>query len=369
MDLRSLEAKYGDFYVPAFTIKVGSQDLVRTLFLTVTSVEIDLKLKAPGRFSFTVANSFDWESRAFVAKREKGRIDLMDLFAFGSPIEINLGYGDPSKLTSMMVGTVTEISTSFNEGGTPNLSISGYDKLYPLTLGKNTRHWEDERDSKAVSDIAGDKGLSTNVMQTDPVKPRIDQNQESNIGFIGKLAKRNGVIFYINNGALYFGPRKNERDDVLELAWGKGLLSFSPEVNLAKQITSVEVHGWSAEKGKSIVGRAKRGDETGRDSRRKSGADRITSSFGSETIMRVRAAVHTQAEADARARAILEERGEEFVKGSGESIGVPDIVPDINIALTGLGTVFSKTYYVNESNHKVDANGYRTTFKIEETTV
>ena len=85
--------------------------------------------------------------------------------------------------------------------------------------------------------------------------------------------------------------------------------------------------------------------------------------------MRVRAAVHSQAEAQARARAILEERAQEFVKGDGESIGLPDIVPDINIALEDIGRTFSKTYYVSSAKHKVDGSGYRTSFDVQETTI
>ena len=369
MQLSALEAEKGEFYVPTYVVKVADQDLLRDLFLAVSRVEVDLKEKAAGRFSFTVENAFDWETREFVAKRDENQIDLMQLFAFGKPIEISFGYGELSKLSVLLQGMVTEISTSFSEGGAPGLTVSGYDGLYPLTVGKNTRHWENVRDSKAVSDIAGSKGLSANVVQTDPTKPRIDQNQESDIVFLQKLADRNGVTFYMRGDSLYFGPRQNDRSDVLELPWGKGLLTFSPEVNLSRQISAAEVYGWSAERGEQIVGRAARGDESGRDSRRDSGADRITRALGNKTLMRVRAAVHTQAEADARARAILEERSEEFVKGNGESIGLPEIMPDINIALTGLGSTFSKTYYVSESTHTIDGSGYRTTFKIEETSV
>ena len=369
MELHELEPNKGEFYVPTYAIKVGGQDLLRDLLLAITSVEVDLKQKAAGHFNFTLKNAFDWESREFVAEHEEKRIDLMELFAFGSAIEISFGYGDPSKLTLLLKGIITEISTNFTEGGSPGLTISGYDGLYPLTVGKNTRHWEDARDSEVVSDITGGERFSIDVVQTNPVKPRIDQNQETDIAFLSKLADRNGVTFYMRGDTFYFGPRHNDSSDVLELPWGKGLLSFSPEVNLSKQITSVEVSGWSAERGEAIVGRATRGEETGRDTRRQSGADRISTALGGESLMRIRAAVHTQAEADERARAILEGRSEEFVKGNGESIGLPEIVPDINIAVTGLGNVFSKTYYVCESTHKIDSNGYRNTFKIEETSV
>lgn len=369
MELYELESKKGNFYVPTYSIKVANQDLLRDLLLAVSSVEVDLKQKAAGRFSFIVQSAFDWEAREFLAYQEKKAISLMELFAFGTPIEIAFGYDDYSKLTSILQGIVTEISTSFSEGGSPELTVSGYDGLYPLTSEKITQHWENTRDSEVVSRIATKKGLVATVVQTDPVKPRIDQNQESDMVFLEKLADRNGVTFYMNGKKLYFGPRNNDRSNVLQLSWGKDLLSFSPEVNLARQVTSVEVYGMSAEKGEFIVGKASRGDESGRENGRKSGADRITKALGNEKVMRVRAAVHTKAEADKRARAILEERAEQFVKGSGESIGIPEIVPDINIALTGLGNVFSKTYYVSECTHKIDGNGYRSTFKVEETSV
>ena len=92
MELSTLEAGKGEFYAPIYVINVANQDLLRDLFLAVTSVEVDLKQKAAGRFSFTVENAYDWESREFVAQSEEKRIDLMELFAFGMRIEISFGY-------------------------------------------------------------------------------------------------------------------------------------------------------------------------------------------------------------------------------------------------------------------------------------
>jgi len=369
MDLRALERVYGDFYVPAFSVKIGTDDLVHDLFLAVTGVKVDLKEKAAGHFSFTVANAFDWKAREFVARRDEKRIDLLELFAFGAPVEIALGYGDRSSLPVILTGIIAELATTFGSSGAPELNISGFDGLYPLTIGKRTRHWENARDSKAVSDVASDQNLSTEITETNPVKPRIDQNEETDLAFIEKLAERNGATFYMRDGSFHFGPRRNDTSAVVELVWGEGLVSFSPEANLAKQITEVEVHGRSATDGDEIVGRASRGEESGRDTRAESGAERLASALSSAPVLRVRAAIHTQEEADARARAILEERAQDFVTGGGHCIGIPEIVPDVNIALGGMGRGFSKTYYVSEATHSIDSSGYHTDFKVQETTV
>lgn len=369
MNLLELEQKYDRFYVPAMHILAAGQDLRGELLLNISDVEVDLKEKTAGRFSFQITDAFDWEQRAFVGHQDAGAIDLLELFAFGSPIEIFLGYGVTVKLALMLRGVVTELSTGFSEGETPILTVSGYDLLYPLTIGKNTHHWENFRDSDAVSDLVRPTGLRTDIRRTDPEKPRIDQSQQADLAFMNKLAERNGMTFYARDRQFYFGPRNNDQSEALTLDWGKGLLGFSPAGNLADQIETVEVHGWSAERGEAIVGRASRGDESGRDGTRQSGAERLASALNSRPAMRIRAAVHTQAEADARARAILEERAQQFVTGEGESIGLPEILPDTNIALQGLGASFSKTYYVKAATHRLDGSGYRTSFSVQETTV
>src|ERR1700755_3201063 len=96
--LHEFEANYDKFYVPTSAIKVRGRDLVRELLLTVTSVEVELKINAPGRFSFTIASAFDWEEHEFLGGEGLDRVDLLDLFAFGADVEVQLGYNEPARL-------------------------------------------------------------------------------------------------------------------------------------------------------------------------------------------------------------------------------------------------------------------------------
>jgi phage protein D len=366
LNLKDLNQTYGDFYVPAFVVKVGKRDAVRDLFLTVTGVEIDLKDKGAANFSFSVASAFDWETREFVAKKEETRIDLLDLFAFGSPIEISLGYGEPSRLKLMLKGIVTEIGTSFTTGA-PELKISGFDDLYKLGIGKNTKNWEQSYDSDAVRELVRELKPSANIVQTKVKNPRIDQNEESDLAFIEKLAGRNEkYVYYVRDDKFYFGPRHNEGDAVVDLIWGEGLLSFSPQLNLVKQVTEVVVYGRSASTGEEIFGIAGSSDVAASDKNGESGAERVAKALKKPSTMKVRMALRSQAEANARAKAILDERAQEYVTGDGECIGVPEIAPDMNILLQGIGTRFTNLYYVSEATHKIDSNGYRTTFKVQD---
>jgi phage protein D len=373
MSLAALEKTYEDFYVPSFVVKVGGEDLVRDLFLAVTKVEVDLKEKDPARFSFSVASAFDWEAREFVGRRGQERIDLIDIFAFGDAVEIKLGYGEAGKLEPMLNGIITEVGTSFAAGGTPELTVSGYDGLFAMGASKETRRWEKKRDSDAVRTIADANSLSHDVMPTDLIRERIDQNAQTDLAFLEKLAEDSKFTFYMRGKKLHFRKRRNDETGIIELGWGSGLSSFSPTANIARQVTDVEVHGWSAAQGKAVVGKAGRGDESGKDGSKKSGGDHaakaLAKAFGKKPVYSVNAAVRDEADATQRAKAILEERAQEFLTGDGECVGLPALMPDVNIKLTGLGRAFSRTYYVSGATHTLDGSGYRTRFQVQETGV
>jgi uncharacterized protein len=366
--LYEFEKDYNDFYIPTSVIRVGGRDLVRDLFLTVTSTEVELKINANGRFSFVVASAFDWKEREFLGRAALERIDLLELFAFGAEVEVLIGYDEPSRLRPLIKGIVTEIGTSFAESGTPALTVSGYDALYPLSIGKNSAQWDNKKPSDAVRAVAGRNSLPIKVTVEDAVKPRIDQSKESDRDFIDRMAQLAKAVFYIRDGKLCFVPRRNTSGAVAELAWGEGLSSFSPTANLARQIGAVEVHGWSAAEGKHVVGKAPRDDPQGEEGK-KSGSRRVGEALAKSPVLSISAPVHSQQEADERAQAILEERAQDFVTGDGECVGLPDLLPDTKVAIAGVGRAFNKTYYVTETTHSLDGKGFRTRFKVEEPSI
>src|SRR6185369_1238064 len=146
MELSALARTYGDFYAPAYAVRLGRDDLMRDLRVAVSQVEVDLMLGGMSRFSFTVSNSYDHESHLF---RTGGGADLLGILTFGLEVEVCLGYGDAKSTPTAISGVVTEISTSFPDGGSPELTVAGYDHSFPLTLGKNSRTWKEARDSDA----------------------------------------------------------------------------------------------------------------------------------------------------------------------------------------------------------------------------
>jgi phage protein D len=368
MDLADVSNRHGGFYVPAFVVKVSDVALTQEFAIGVSQAEVDLTLGGAGRFSFTVVETYDLERRAFVSGR--GEL-VLDLLKFGASVEILMGYGDHSSLPSMITGVITEITTGFSESGSPELTVAGYDNLFPMTLGKRSQSWAQSADSDVISLLAKEHNLGTDIEPTKEKHAQIEQNQESDVEFVKKLAARNHFEFYVDNKSkLRFGPPHDKSEGVVTLRWGESLLSFKPEANLAAQVSTVEVYGWDPNKKKAIVGKASAGDESGHDPNRQSGGQLLKAASAKKgAVLQLRQPVFTEAEARRRAEAVLNDHAKKFLTGEGESIGLPELLPDRNVTLGNLGEPFSKTYYIQQTTHKMDGGGYRTRFKVKETSL
>ncbi len=367
LSIVQLEQAHLNFYVPSYLIKVNGDDLLRDLFLEIVSVQVDNPLNEADCFTLTVNSGFDFENREYRLTKQFPL--LFDLFAFGNPVEISLGYQDKKDLPLMLRGKITGVQTSFPAGGLPQLTVSGYDLTYCMGRGKKSRNWSDRTDSYIVSQIADEYGLTPKVEDTAVKQPKTEQSQESDAQFLERLRDRNDWELYAYDKDLIFRPPANKENAVISLEWGRGLLSFSPEFNIAEQITKIEVRGWDINPKKEILGTATIGDENGRDPGRRSGGEMLKAVCREQGEMKVRKPVFSQQEAKRAAESILKKRSEMFVKGSGESIGLPEIRAGKNIELTGMGKPFNKTYYVEKSTHTINASGYRTTFNVKDTTI
>jgi uncharacterized protein len=366
MKLVELSGQYHDFYAPSFVARLDGADLMGDHLVAVSQVEVNLKLGAASTFSLTLTDCYSHKAHKFLTGYGD---DLLELLTFGAKVEIFMGYSDGQSMPLMLSGMVTEITTNFAEGGSPEISVSGMDNGFLLTIGKNSKSWSQRKDSAVASEIAGFYNLGTIIEQTQEEHPHIEQNQMSDWEFLKTLADRNRnyVLFLDERNRFHFASRNNSASDVVELAYGQGLLSFKPEANLANQISRVEVYGWDRNNAKAIVGVASAGQEPGRSGKSAGQVlEAVVADPNRRPTLRIRQPVFTQSEANQRAQAALDEHAEKFLTGDGESVGLPLLRPDSNVKLSELADRFSKTYYIQETTHKIDSNGYRTRFKVEE---
>ena len=124
-----------------------------------------------------------------------------------------MGYGDAKSTPIAVSGMITEITTSFPDGGSPELAVAGYDHGFPLTIGKNSRTWTKARDSDAAHEIASFNNLNATIETTKEKHAQIEQNQESDWEFLKKLADRNHFELYVDERkTLHFAPAERQGD-------------------------------------------------------------------------------------------------------------------------------------------------------------
>jgi phage protein D len=364
-----LEETYQDFYVPQFQISVNGKDLLdRKDPVEVFGVTVNNTLDGADDFAFTVNNPVEPESREFPYLVD-GRFEV------GADVLIQAGYVD--KIKPLLKGLITSVDVSFPSNGVSQLTIKGFDYSHKMMKKKLSESFgstdEPVKFSDIVNQIAGKEEYrlgTDNIVDTGQKHRLVKQDRESDYDFIKKkLADRIGFEVFVFEDNIYFRPPASNKEEVLTmLEWGKTLLQFSPQVNIANQVTEVQVRGWNPDNQEPIVGRARRGDEHGRDRRRQSGGDRVEASQGS-VVRHYWIPVADQQEADRLAGSILDKLSEGFVKGTGECIGIPDILPGNNIELNGLGSKFSKKYYIEKTTHSITTSGYKTTFTVKENTI
>jgi phage protein D len=358
-------------YVPAATIALGApgQDLLHVHGLAFTSVEVDLSLSMAGTFKFTITDAFDAARAEFLTARGRPALNLLKL---GTRIWIRMGYGDLAGQQLLLSGYITNVGTSFNEGASPDLEVSGQDSLYRLTLGTSEHRLENKSVQDAVAKVAVDNGFSLRLAGSPPGEVTLDSNLQSDMDFLRSLAtnfstRRQKWEFFSRAGAmvdtLHFRPRSVDAAPVGTLKWGADLLSFRPEANLGNQVSRVIVQGWDEIAKAPIVGEARAHGEGGKPRT----AGQIQQSFLSrEVVRKLRLPVKSKKEADERAEAELANTISDHLRGDGETFGFPELLPDTRVILAGLGAKFSRTFYVTKAVHSYNSSGYRTRFSIEE---
>jgi phage protein D len=115
---------------------------------------------------------------------------------------------------------------------------------------------------------------------------------------------------------------------------------------------------------KEIVGKAHWRDLFGNQPDRQSGGEVVERLYGPVEECVRGEPVYTQEEADERALAVLKEKADTYITGSGESIGIPQIRVRMSITLQGIGP-FSMKYYITGTTHSLSSSGYRTTITVK----
>jgi uncharacterized protein len=379
-----------DYYAPEYQVLVNGQELHPDTKGDVLEVKVVMDLDNLTSFELTINN---WDDATIDYKYSDGHT-----FDVGVLIEVLMGY--PKRLYSMVKGQITALSPQFPASGSSTLHISGQDAMFQLKDRKplpgeqkifvNKTDWEIAQIIAQRNQLQI-KSITNSLMRNDQV---VQKNQDD-ATFLMERAKRIDFDCYIFNdpesglATLNFDQPSDSREGrkatYYEFIYGTagtslspqtiaskqvnqlGLISFSPQLTLSKQVSKVTVRGWDPKTKTSIVESASPGDLPAGASGGTSGPALAATSFPNKQDVVVDFPVTSVQEARALAVSLLRERAYEFITGSGQVIGVPDLRPGYNVRLSGLGKRFTADYYVKKVEHTLGASGYTTSFDVRST--
>ena len=166
--------------------------------------------------------------------------------------KISLSYWQYGSENQVFSGIVTGLKNR-KESGYGKLVITGHSPSILLENGRADRSFEQLSLSQIVKEIGvnypqeGKIHAEEQELNVRRVLPYTVQSQESDFGFIQRLAMRYGEYFYYNGKELIFG---NKAEPVLELSEGRELIELEFELGLRAQ--GFSGLAYDAEKGESI---------------------------------------------------------------------------------------------------------------------
>lgn len=213
-------------------------------FLSRNSYEVILEQKtnAHDTFSIIVPDDALDTYEGFVMENSKKLLGK----------KISLSYWQYGSENQVFSGIVTGLKNR-KESGYGKLVITGHSPSILLENGRADRSFEQLSLSQIVKEIGvnypqeGKIHAEEQKLNVRRVLSYTVQSQESDFGFIQRLAMRYGEYFYYNGKELIFG---NKAEPVLELSEGRELIELEFELGLRAQGFSGLTY--DAEKGESI---------------------------------------------------------------------------------------------------------------------
>lgn len=220
---------------------------------------------------------------------------------------------------------------------------------------EHTKAWEQYTVQKIAKDIADNAGLELMYKSDDnPVLERVEQTEQSDLGFLNKLCKDNGLSLKVTDKQLVIF-------DLAELEKEKPVLLLRrPIVNGSslpeKDIKILTPSSWDFSSGTRDTYKACRVMYT--NPKTKETIDYTFTDSGKtegKTLL-VKEEVKTIGEAEKRAKKALREKNSEEIKGAFTCMGDTDISAGLTILVEGFGH-FDGKYIIKQVSHSL-GNGY-----------
>ena len=289
--------------------------------------------------------------------------DELSKLTLGAKLEVFLGYGKADDAESVFVGYISALEYDL-QGEAVTEFVTAMDcKQFMMSSYRSLRKKDIKKYSEAVVDVLKNYSAvytGTEVEGTDEVLSPIEQHGQSDYDFVVALAKKLNYLFYVVAGKVYFVSYGKFTDSVLTVEPGRNLYRMRREVTLANQVKSVTVRNHNPEDAeKPFESKAVTVKSVGGGSKTSAEATKLINDNMEKTV--VDNSVRSEAEAKARAEALLGEMSMGFLTGSMEIPGLPPVIPGHMVTVKKMTEELNRDYFITQVSHHVDKDGFQTT--------
>jgi phage protein D len=383
-------------YAPDFSVDVESQPVDTRTKNDVLDIHVVLDLVNMGSFDITFNN---WDDVQLRFKYSESEADA-EVFKIGRLVAVQLGYA--GTLVPVVSGQIIALHPNFPESSSPTIGISGTDGMQKLKDSKpragQAVYYRNKADWQIAQEVAQrqpNRMLFSAPDTSGPVHQLVVQKNQDDASFLMERATRIDYNCYVTSDrvagtqTLHFEPPPDGRSGApvraFRLAYGPGLaaeeeraalsgtaalagplvpnlISFTPTLTAASQVSKLTVRGWDPRTKQPIEVAATVSDLPSGTDRGLTGPGAATEALGSREDAVIDAPVASAEEARELAKSLLRERAYQFITGTGRIAGLPALRPSDVLEIHGIGRRFSGNYFVTRVEHTLGASGFFTQF-------
>nr|WP_298248528.1 hypothetical protein [uncultured Halomonas sp.] len=373
------------FLTPAFRIELNGQDTGREVISDVLEVSFTDDLANIDSFEFVLHDwdavalrprySSPWDASGQPYRLYEGGPEVPN-FEPGAKVTLYLGYLEDGELPLIMEGEVVSLAPSFPTSGAPTCRVRALNaflrKLQTIRIEGNY----DGTPKDIVNRICGENGVFVR-WATLEAEGEAEENVEVEGVLYDEIAARAeqyGLSLMTEpaeeageDPVLYLArPSQSNDGPVADFVWGRTLISFTPALSAANQVSEVVCRGGdpnaSGAEQHVEVTKTWADVELSPSALGPTGAADSGTAFSGREVIKPDG-VETTEDAERAALARLRELAATLITGSGMAIGLPTLRAGKVITMAGMGARFDGVYRLTQTTHAIGESGYTTAFQ------